>query len=243
MSERLTSAWYKVRFLQKLFASWLFLRCVHSFCTSNTCHAGKPVEYQLFPERAPFQKLNPTSASSYPADCAAPLCVAAPTTSAIHKSFGIHTGMDVKEWLGFISACLYSCTCTGHQWSSHTVCQWQNISSAPVIEFLGRSVHWELLGMLWCLSSSQIKAGRQLTGRLTDLCSAKTGPWTSLKSLQHGKGKVRPTLCHKWLLQDSSVGVVNSAWQGIFSQIIYSSFSYKTLACFLSKSHVSYSHL
>lgn len=175
--------------------------------------------------------------------CAAPLCMAAHITSVIHNSFGIHKGMDMKEWLGFISVYLYSYPCSWHQWSSHTVCQWQSRSSAWVIEFLGRSVHWQLLGMPWCLSGSQIKAGRQLTGRLGDLWSAKTGPWTSVKSLQHGEGKIRPILCHKWLLQDSSVAAVNSAWQGIFTQIIHSSFSYKALACFLSKSHVSYSHL
>lgn len=43
--------------------------------------------------------------------------------------------------------------------------------------------------------------------------------------------------------QMASAGVVNSAWQDIFAQIIYPSFSYKTLTCFLSKSRIFYSHL
>lgn len=136
--------------------------------------------------------------------CAVPRYMAAHVNVVIHNSFGIHEGVDIKECLGFISVYLHSYT-----WSWHQV---ELTHCVPVTErkfcHSDRVLRHEcsLTATGHALMSKQLpnqswQAAHRQTWRFM-FCKKHAGPWTSVKSLQHSKGKIRPTLCHKQLVQD-----------------------------------------
>lgn len=130
------------------------------------------------------------------------LCMVAYINFGIHNSSGIHKGMDIKEWLWFISVYLQD----GHL----VMAPVKLTRCVPVTEHQfccsDRVFRHEcsLTATGHALMSKQLpnqswQAAHRQTWRFM---SCKNSPWTSVKSLQHSKGKIRPTLCHKWHVQD-----------------------------------------